>query len=93
LFPSTPRRGNSAIPTPFSPPINIAAHLQEDLTFTMSLFRKCSFTVGDDTISIAKTGSNSINREFQLNTVQSARSSCSDIEINASDYAIHESCV
>lgn len=63
----------------------------------MSLFRKrsssqCSFSNGADEISVSKiVGPYVVARELRTDTVQSTRSSCSDVD--PSDFEVHESCV
>ncbi|KAH9224712.1 hypothetical protein DL95DRAFT_516951 [Leptodontidium sp. 2 PMI_412] len=62
----------------------------------MSFLRKrsgsqCSFTNGDDEITVRRVEQTDVSRKSRSDTIQSARSSCSSVE--ASDFAIHDSCV
>ncbi|KAH7336184.1 hypothetical protein BKA65DRAFT_402824 [Rhexocercosporidium sp. MPI-PUGE-AT-0058] len=62
----------------------------------MSFLRKrsgsqCSFTNGDDEISVRRVEQTEVSPKSRSDTIQSARSSCSSVE--ASDFAVHDSCV
>lgn len=52
---------------------------------------QCSFSKGDDEIAVRRIEQTDVPRKSRLDTIQSTRSSCSSVE--ASDFAIHDSCV
>ncbi|KAH7418084.1 hypothetical protein BKA64DRAFT_187933 [Cadophora sp. MPI-SDFR-AT-0126] len=52
---------------------------------------QCSFSKGDDEITVRRIEQTDVTRKLRSDTVQSTRSSCSSVE--ASDFAIHDSCV
>ncbi|KAK0112940.1 hypothetical protein ONS95_014658 [Cadophora gregata] len=52
---------------------------------------QCSFTEGEDEITVRRIEQTDLTRKARSDTIQSARSSCSSVDI--SDFAIHDSCV
>ncbi|PVH84985.1 hypothetical protein DL98DRAFT_584044 [Cadophora sp. DSE1049] len=52
---------------------------------------QCSFSKGDDEITVRRIEQTDVTRKSRSDTIQSTRSSCSSVE--ASDFAIHDSCV
>ncbi|KAH8779513.1 hypothetical protein BGZ57DRAFT_760642 [Hyaloscypha finlandica] len=61
----------------------------------MSFLRKrsrsqCSFSKGDEEITVTRIQQNNFNRQSRADTFVSARSS---LEVGASDFAVHDSCV
>jgi len=61
----------------------------------MSFLRKrsrsqCSFSKGDEEITVRRIQQNEFNRQPRADTFDSTRSS---LEVGASDFAVHDSCV